>query len=336
MIGGVKLLVHRYVIHVLDKNTDIILNDFEGKCNLSIDKFIQKQVKRIMKNELLRKAKFCGYEDNLVRVCCDNIIHDKKMFLENTKEIASYLYDTLKDSNDMQSCDLLISLVSIKDQDYVAILKLDYKTLHNHMIEFKDEKFNIQMIENEMAIQSNSAVKQAAIVSLNTLNTEYDLYVLDKEAEKIGDSSSFIKKFLDCEKVNDDTQKTKDFIDYSKCWINNCISDMEAAESVRSIRNHMLRSHDVMDIEKFCDVAIDSELQDTFKKFCEKNELNSFNIDKNVVDKKLNKIKLKTYTGFEIVARLEDFEDSIKFKLQKNIQGSYDLVIKNVEYFSEK
>lgn len=328
------MIVSKHVTHVLDKNSKIILNDFEGKNNLSVERFIQKQVKKVLKHDLLRKAKFLDYENNIIRNCCDIIIEDKDGFLSSSKEIASYYYELMTENGELESCDLLVASMLIRDKSYVAILKLDYKKMHNHKIDFEDEKFNIQIIENEIAIQGTS-IKQAAIVEINSLET-YDLFVLDIEAEKMEDDNSvFVKKFLNAEKIEDEAYKTKKFIRATNIWINNCIPDCLEAEKIRKVRNDMLRERNVMDLEEFSKNALDYEQKKLFKRFCEMYELENFTIDKTVVENKLKKRKIGTFSGFEISGRLEDFSDSMKFKIERNTDGSYDLIIKNVDFYDK-
>lgn len=327
------MIVSKHVTHVLDKNSKIILNDFEGKNNLSVERFIQKQVKKVLKHDLLRKAKFLDYENNIIRNCCDIIIEDKDSFLSSSKEIASYYYELMTENGELESCDLLVAYMLIRDKSYVAILKLDYKKMHNHKIDFEDEKFNIQIIENEIAIQSTS-VKQAAIVEINSLEI-YDLYVLDVEAEKIGETGVFTKKFLNAETIEDETYKTKQFIRLSNVWINNAIPDSLEAEKIREARNYMLKERSVMDLDELSEEALDYEQDKLFKRFCENYELENFTIDKNVVENKLKKRKIGTFSGFEISGRLEDFSDKMKFKIERNTDGSCDLIIKNVDFYDK-
>ena len=91
------MIIHKFIVHVLDKNSDVpILNDFEGKINPEVDKFFQKIIKRVTKDDDLRKGVFKNYNDNVVRNCCEQIIYDENTFLENSKEIAAYLFDIMK------------------------------------------------------------------------------------------------------------------------------------------------------------------------------------------------------------------------------------------------
>ena len=87
------MLIGKYVIHVIDKNAGLMLNEYEGASNLDLDRMIMKQIKKIVKSDYLRKAKFNTPEKNIVKNCCENILtieKSKAAFLDNTKIIATY------------------------------------------------------------------------------------------------------------------------------------------------------------------------------------------------------------------------------------------------------
>ena len=125
---------------------------------------------------------------------------------------------------------------------------------YNHSIEFIDDKFNIQMKLNEEVISGTKKPKQCALVGISSLNSEYDLDILDKELKY-----NFIE----------------------------------------SMKN---------------------------------NNLSNFNIDKKIATKMLKNRILKTNTGIKISAKLEDIRNNLNFIIKENGNGSYDLVVKNVEF----
>ena len=86
----------------------------------------------------------------MVRNCCEQIIHDEKTFLDNSKEIAAYLFEIMESNSELASSDLAICLYSEKDEKYIAIVRLDYKKIFNHSVDFEDDKFNIQIQANEI------------------------------------------------------------------------------------------------------------------------------------------------------------------------------------------
>ena len=334
------MIIHKSIVHVLDKNSEVpILNDFEGKVSQEVDKFFQKIIKRVSKDDDLRKGIFKDYENNVVKNCCEQIIYDESTFLENSKEIAAYLFDVMKINAELESCDLAICLYTVKDEKYVGILKLDYKRLYTHSIEFIDDKFNIQMVPNEIGIPETQRQKQCAIVGLTGMNDEYHLRLLDKDAEKEELESKFINEFLNAEKIVDDKHKTKVFKNSAETWITNALAnDIKQAEDVRSVLNYTLKEKEEIDLEDFVEKSIDNnDLKESFKEHMEEKGIGSaFNIDKQWVEKKLKKRSIKTDTGFDIKADLNDFEEPMKYSVKQNSDGSIDITIKNVKFYEEK
>ena len=62
---------------------------------------------------------------------------------------------------------------------------VDYKKLYTHSIEFVDEKFNIQMVANEIGIPETGRQKQCALIGVSGMNDEYQLRLLDKDAADV-------------------------------------------------------------------------------------------------------------------------------------------------------
>ena len=334
------MVIHKFIIHVLDKeNESPILNDFEGRVSPEVDKFFQKVINRVAKDDDLRKAVFKNYNDNLVRNCCEQIIYDENTFLQNSKEIAAYLFEVMKINSDLESCDLAICLYTVKDEKYVGIVKLDYKRLYTHSIELLDDKFNIQMVSNEIGIPETGRRKQAAIIGTSGINDDYQLRVLDKDAEKEGSDSKFVSEFLGADKVDDDNYKTKVFKNSAETWITNALSNnIKKAEDIRSVLNYTLKEKQEINVEDFVENTLDDEeLKESFKEhMIDKGLEESFNVDKKWVEKKLKKRSIKTDNGFDIKGNLSDFEDPMKYSVRQNENGTIDIVIKNVSFYEEK
>ncbi|VHU71245.1 nucleoid-associated protein [Clostridioides difficile] len=332
------MIIHKFIIHVLDKNSDTpILNDFEGRVSQDIEAFFQKKISKVSRDNDIRTVVFNDYSNNLIKKCCEQIIYDESSFLNNSKEIAAYLFDVMKLNAILESCDLAICLYSQKDEKKVAILKLDYNNSYTHSISFEEDKFNIQMSKNEINIQETKTVKIAALVGLSGMNDEYHLKVLDKDAEKEEGNSKFVTEFLNATKVKDDKYKTKMFKAFVDAYIANLYSDMKQGEDVRSILLYMLREKQNLDINEFTEKAIKEDLKDSFKDHAEEKGLDeSFNIDKKWVEKNLKNRHIKTDTGFEIKGKMEDFEDFMKYGIRHNGNGTIDIVIKNVNFYNEK
>ena len=56
------MIINKFIIHVLDKNSDFpVLNGVENSISPETDAFYQKVIRRILRDEDLRKAKFRDY-----------------------------------------------------------------------------------------------------------------------------------------------------------------------------------------------------------------------------------------------------------------------------------
>lgn len=334
------MIINKYIIHVLDKNNDgPILNDFEGGINPEFEGFFQKTIKKILRDDNLRKATFNDYRENVIRICCENIIQNEKSFVENSKEIAAFLFNAIKCNGEMDSCDLAICLYTEKDEQNIAIIKLDYKKLYTHSIEYINDKFNIQMITNDIGLQESQRQTNGAIVGVTGLNDEYNLLLLDKEAEKKEETSRFVTDFLNAEKISDDKYKTKVFKNTTENWITNAYrDDIKGAEDLRSVLNYSLKENNDMEVDRFIQESITKEeLRESYKELLESKDIKEdFEIDKTWIEKKLKRRSIKTDTGFDVKGKMEDFEDPMKYSIKKNEDGSIDITIKNICFYEEK
>lgn len=111
---------------------------------------------------------------------------------------------------------------------------------------------------------------------------------------------------------------------------------MKAAESVRSGLNYTLKEKNNIDIKEFADRFLQDDKKESFIELMEEKEIESFNIDKDWVNKKVKKRKIKTDNGFSIDGNITDFEDTMKYSIRKNENGTFDIVVKNVSFYDEK
>lgn len=336
------MIINKVILHVLDKSAELpVLNDVEDAISPELDAFYQKIIRRVLRDDDLRKATFNDYNENEIRVCADHILYDENSFVLSSQGIAGALYSTMGTNAELDSCDLAVILFTHKDQKYVAIIKLDYKKLYTHEIVYNEEteKVSVKMVANDIAIQASQKIIHAAIIGVSGINDEWHLRVLDKAAEKTETDSSFVTDFLKCEKIRDEKYLTKSFRNVTDNWITNAYgNNVKEAEDVRSMLNYVLKEDNNVDVDKFVDECIvDEERKESYRELLKDKKIEGeFPIDKTWVEKKLKRRGIKTNTGFDIKGLLEDFEDPMKYSLRQNQDGTVDITIKNVEFYEEK
>ena len=330
-----SIVLHNKIIHVLEKEkNNLILTDYEVPSTPETDKMYVKLFKSVSRDEFLRKATFNNFESSQIRDLTESIIYYPETFVEKSKEIAKLLFNEMSTSSDLDSCSLAVALFTVKDEKRVGIFKLDFKKNLSSKIDNSNGGQVVDIVESHNSLSSSLKSNQAVIIGATGANDDFNLYVLDKKAEKAGSTSSFIDNFLDATKVEDDDYKTKLFKQTTENFITNYFyEDAKKAEDARSYLNYVLSSKNSVNPEEFITEIVED---DEYKKeiieeiYSEKNLNEDIELDKTWIEKKTKTITKKLDTGFVLKDKLEDFNDTTKYVVTKNDDGSINLMLKNV------
>lgn len=334
------------VIHVLDREAEEpLLNEFELEINDDIYNFIEKHLSKCINDDDSRKGKFKDGR-NIIREVCTRIVEDNAYFLEASKEIARQLFRAMKTNSSISSTDLVICLYNSDEVDYIAILKMDYTVSFIHEIELVDGKFKISIRKQDISLPGiGQKIQKAAFITGYEGIFDYDLIILDnqinaKNAEEPV-AQFFLQTFLDAELILDNKACTKLFKMETENWIREKSKEGESrAEEVRDFVNFAIRQEEEVDINDFTGRAFEDKQylkEDYINNMKEKGLVNEkFEIDRDWVDRKLAKIRLKTDGNIEITLDYEDFSNREKFEIISNGDGTRSIIIKNIISLQEK
>lgn len=329
-----SIVLHNKIIHILEKEkNNLILTDYESPSTPETEKLYTKLYKSVSKDEFLRKATFNNFESSQIRDLTESIIYYPETFVEKSKEIAKLLFNEMLTSNDIDSCSLAIALFTVKDEKRVGIFKLDFKKNLSSRIDNSSNGQVVDIVESTNSLSSSLKSNQAAILGATGVNDDFNLYVLDKKAEKAESNSTFIDNFLDATKIEDDDYKTKIFKQTTENFITNYFyEDAKQAEEARSYLNYILSNKDTVNPEEFINAIVEDEYKKEIIEeiFTEKNLNEDIALDKTWIEKKTKTITKKLDTGFVLKGKLEDFNDTTKYVVTKNDDGSINLMLKNV------
>lgn len=337
---GNNIVVHNTIIHYLNKESEkLILTDYENTSNVDLVKDFKKLFKSVSKNKFSRKGIFEDYSNNPIRKYAEEIIYDESKFITNSKKIAEELYETMKIYESIESGCLLVGLFTVNDEKQVGIFKVNFKKSYSKEIKQTDgNKFKMNMVKKDDLLPENMATNQSAIIYSSGVNDDYHLLVLDKKPEKEQLDSDFIQKFLNVTKVQDDSYKTKLVKETMDTFIINAFADnVKDGEDVRSILTHTLKNEETITPKELVDILIDDESKkEVITEVLESkmDDLDTeFEIDADWIEKEFKTRTLKTDTGFTLKGKLEDFEDTTKYSLSRNNDGSVNITIKNIKIF---
>lgn len=336
------------VIHVLDNNAEEpILNEYTLELTEDTYKFLYKHIDKIFRNDDLVPAVF-NPGRNLVREIVQDYLNGLEgNIIEISKELARQLFIIMKGNINIQSCDLIVTSIITDQGPMIGILKLDYVNSFTHQVEFINDKIGVGLIKHSAALPGNSQrIQKAAFIKPIREGQAFDLWILDnksikemKNDDEYG-ANYFCNSFLGCSQVSDSRTETKTFINAVERWIrNNITEDAVKAEYVRSTVKDELQEEDNINITELADKLFRDEPQkkQDFERFIKGNGIDEeIKVDKQFVDKKLKRVRLKIDKDIDVYIGKEAYKDQSKFEIQRNGDGSINMIIKHVINYIEK
>jgi hypothetical protein len=340
-----EITINEAVIHILDSNSDEpILNEFKLELSEDIYKFVLRHIERATKDEELKYAVF-NQGRSLVKELSQEYLSGESDFLTISKELARQLFILIKSNTNIPSCDLMIVSVSTEHGPMLVIIKLDYVKNFTHKIEFIEEKIGINIIPQATGLPvSGQKLQKCAFIKPLREDNNCDLMVIDKQNkgkdnEEYG-SNYFIVNYLGCTIINNERDMTKNFIKAAETWTrSNLQSDADAAEIIRTTIKKKLREEDSVDIESLAQDLFKEQEQtkNNFIQFVADQGIEeNISVDKEYLEKKLKRIRLKIDKDIDLYINEEVYHDSKKFEIQRNGDGSINMIIKHIINYMEK
>lgn len=347
--GGEYVLsinIKRAIIHVLDKeSSEPMLNEFELGIDDDIHYFLEKHIAKSLNDDESRKAVFKDGR-NIIKEVCQKVFVDEDYFMEGSKEIARQLFKAMKTNSSISSTDLIICIYEDEDEESVAILKMDYTVSFIHEVELVDNKFKISIKKQDISLPGvNQRIQKCAFVRAAGQAEDYDLIILDNQISKKNQEEPiaqfFLQTFLGADLILDSKTCTRLFKKETENWIRDKAKEGETSlEVVREFVNDAIRNEDEIDMDSFSSKVFSNkvDLREEYISTMKEKGLTSdkFEVDKEWVDRKLCKIKLKTESDIELVIDYEQYNDRGKFEIVTNPDGTRNIIIKNIISIMEK
>ena len=251
----------------------------------------------------------------------------------------------MKSNDSIPSCDLLVVSFATEYGPMIGILKLDYIKQYTHKIDIVDNNVGIGLISNKIGLSESKKVQKCAFIKPIRAGQEYDLLVLDKgntketEDEEYG-ANYFVENFLGCLIKENDRDTTRRFMDAVEMWTRSNLKDEAVkAEKIRSAIRNKLMEYEGINIYEIAGELIsqyEPDVKKDFIAYLQARDIENVVIDKEYVEKKLSKLKLKISSDIELSISEEAYRNSSNFEIKDNGDGSIHMIIKNIQNYAEK
>lgn len=339
-----EVAINEAVIHILDNNSEEpVLNEFYLELNEDIYKFLLRHVDRCLKDEELRYAIF-NSERNIVKDLSQEYLNGENNLLEISKELARQMFILMKSKGNIASCDLLTVSISTENGPMLGIIKMDYVKNYTHAVDFVDNKIGINIIPQFTGLPASSQrIQKCTFIKPLIQGQDFNLMVIDKggnkEKEEYG-SNYFITNYLGCSITSNERDMTRAFVNAAENWTRNKLQeDAASQETVRRSVKKILKQQDNVDVKVFSDMLFKDETatKQDFMEFVSASGVEeNIAVDKEWVAKKLKRVRLKIDNDIDLYINEETYDDKNRFEIQRNGDGSINIVIKHVMNYIEK
>lgn len=331
------------VVHILESNADKpVLNEYKLELTDGVYKFLYKHMNKALNDEELRYAKF-NSEGGIVKdITQEYLTGVNRDLVVVSQEIASQMFSIMKMCSSIPSCDLITVYMNTDQGPMIAILKIDYAKNFTHKVEIVEDKIGINIVEHLTSLPAS--IKKCAFIKPMRQDQEVNLMIIDKKkranSEDEYGANYFTNNFLNCSVIMNERDMTKTFLNATETWIrNNMHEDANRAEKIRTKIKNEISNEDNINIH---DLAFDlffsePDSIESFETFVMGKGLEEeIAIDRQFADKKLSKFKLNIDRDIELNITEDAYENNRKFEIQRNGDGTINMVIKNIANYIVK
>lgn len=333
-----EIRIRSVILHILDSNQgQPMLSDDVLETGSELQEFIKEHIAKIFQGDDSKKCEFHKQESEVYALLNE---YDDENFIPISKDIASYLYGIMNANIDIPSADLFVVRFTSDSLEYLAILKMNYKSMYTHRsIPENDHIINEIYRFSELLPTESQRLSEACAIRLNDLA----VWLIEKKAEINGKKENYFSElFLKCKAKLSDKKKLM-LVQKAIESVNNAAYEetevFEPQMKAKAIIHEQLDKNGGFVVEELGDLVF-SERQDLRDAYQEKME--KYNLVKEDVlpqseatTKRFERQHLITDKGIEIKIPMDQYADG-NAEMITNPDGTISLHIKNIGSISAK
>lgn len=333
--------IKNVIVHILDSTVGMpVLSDTELEYGSEIADFLKAHIAKISSGDEAKECLFYREESEIYRMLLE---YADENFVTVSKEIASMLYEIMSGNIDIPSADLMVVRFKEGEEEYLALLKMNYKAQYTHRtMPLEDGEGNSnEIIRHKSLLPSEGQrLTEAAIIRLSDLS----LQVIEKKYEVNGEKTNYFSfLFLKCSAHMSHKSKlsivTKAVENVQKEGFDET-ERFEKQMRAKSIIQEQIEESGGFTVEEIADKIFEEEpeLKTAFQDKMEKYDMVKEKIQpqsENTV-RKYQSQHLYTDTGIEIKIPMEQYKNPRSVEFITNPDGTVSVLIKNIEHLEAK
>ena len=331
--------INKAIIHIMDTNVGMpVLSDNLMEFGSEFSDFLREHIYKIVSGDDSRQCEFHKEQSEIYKLLSD---YNDEDFIQISQQIAGSLYDIMRANVEIPSADLIVVRFKESEQEYLALLKMNYKEFYTHRTQATEEGNMNEIIKYKSILPSESQrLSEAAVICLNDMSVS----VIEKKYEVNGEKTNYFSfLFLKCAaKLSDKTKLSivtkaietiqKDNFDESELYA----KQMRA----KAIINETLEEKGSFVVEEIAEKVFEETptLTDAFQEKMEKYDMvrEAVAPQSETTTRKFERQCLTTDTGIEIKIPMEQYKNPQSVEFITNPNGTVSVLIKNIEHLQAR
>ena len=333
--------IRNVIVHIMDPTIGMpVLSDTELEYGSEIAEFLKEHIVKISSGDDAKECRFYKEESEIYQML--NAYSDED-FVTVSKNIAGLLYEIMSSNIDIPPADLLVVRLREGEEEYLALLKMNYKAFYTHRtMASEDGESNCnEIIRHKSILPSESQrLTEAAIIRLSDLA----LQVIERKYEVNGEKTNYFSfLFLKCSAHMSHKSKLAIVSRAVESVQKEGFDETERFEKqmrAKSIIQEEIEEKGGFVVEELAEKIFEQEpelkvaFQDKMEKYDMVKEEIQPRSDNTV--RKYQSQHLYTDTGIEIKIPMEQYKNPQSVEFITNPDGTISVLIKNIEHLEAK
>jgi len=334
-----EIRIEKVIIHILDSMVGMpVLSDTEIDFGSDFADFLKEHIYKISSGDDVRTCRFYENESEVYQALQE---YNDDAFIPFSKQLAESLYKIMNSNVDIPSADLAIVRFKDRDDEYLAILKIDLRANYTHRTSSVGEGNANEIVKFKAVFPTESQrLSEAAIIRLK----DFQVRLVEKKYEINGEKVNYFSYlFLKCNSSLSPKTKLNIVTKAIEKVQNDNLDEYTATEAkmrAKSIIREELERNGGFVVEDLADKVFEEQpdMRNAFQEKMEKYDMVKQEVipQNETTVRKYQKQHLYTDSGIEIKIPMDCYQDADRVEFITNPDGTVSVLIKNIGHLEAK
>lgn len=334
-----EIRIKKVIVHILDSTVGLpVLSDKEIEFGSDFADFLKEHIYKVASCDDCKPCRFYQKESEVFQMVSQ---YQEDFFVDISKDLANYLYEIMNSNIDIPAADLVVVRFKERDDEYLGILKMNYKEYYTHRTSSLEDGNANEIVKYKSILPNQSQrLTEAAIINLS----DFTVRAMEKKYEVNGEKTNyFTYLFLKCSSELSPKSKLsivtraidsvqKDYYDESEQY--------EQSMRAKQIIHQALEEEGGFTVEEIAEQVFEDkpELKIEFQDKMEKYDMVKQEVkpQSDTTVRKFETQCLTTDSGIEIKIPMSEYNDPGKVEFITNPDGTVSVLIKNIGLLKAK